>query len=115
MGLCMKTPFGGTLVITNCLQSWIDANIRVKPEAGSGLVQATPGTQDIDGIYWGGPYAREVWKVPDNCRVEITCDGEGGITIHTCHNLVTWLAGYRLQTFAPGAALPDSSWPQNNW
>src|SRR5262245_19141926 len=107
MGLCIKTPFGGTLLITGCSQAWIDANLRIKPEVGSTLTNAHPGEQDIDGVYWGGQYAREVWKVPDNCRLEITCDGDS-VTFRTCHNLLTLLFGYELKVFAP-RSVPDAS------
>lgn len=115
MGLCIKFLFGGgDLVINNCPQSWIDANIRILSEGGPTLGNAAPGSQGLDAIYWGGQYVREVWKVPDNCRVTLTCDGEGGVTIETCTTMIGIPFGKVLERFAPGAPLPNT-WPANNW
>lgn len=116
MGLCLKFTFGGgVLVINNCSQAWIDANLRILSEDGYILGNAAPGGQSLDAIYWGGDYVREVWKVPDNCRVTITCDGEGGISIDVCESYLGLVFGYKLVVFPPGAALPDRQWPPNNW
>lgn len=116
MGLCIKTPFGGTVKFINCSQECIDSNFRFKDEDTNDLIRGSEsGETDIDAIYWGGGYEREVWKVPDNARVEITCDENCNITaIRVCYNIVTFIAGYKIEKFKPGDALPGG-WPENNW
>ena len=133
--ICLKDFLGGVLVIDkDCPQPWIDANLRILPEDPPGtlgghaphtLDRAAHGWQPVDAIYWGGQYAREVWKVPNSCQVTITCDGEGGVSIETCTNFLCWALSYvwnplwRLHVYPAGVPLP-SNWnvppnTPNNW
>ena len=118
MGLCIKTPIAGTVKFINCTQECIDNNFRFKPEDGPGLIKGSATDEvDIDGVYWGGKYAREVWKIPSHVRIEITCDEECNVAkIKYCKNIaMEILFNYPVVRFRVGQSLPDATWPANNW
>ena len=122
MGLCIKTPFGGTVVFEGCDQNFIDKNFRLKPEDGSGLRKGKAVSQsNIDAIYFPPGANPSVIRIPDNCRADITCDGKGGHTIAYCCNIassgVGYITGwfiYEPKEYAAEEPLPDASWPKNN-
>ncbi|MFC2119169.1 hypothetical protein ACFLSY_11055 [Bacteroidota bacterium] len=116
MGLCIKTPLGGTVKFINCSQECVDNNFRfLDPDKPTIIKGSASSETDIDAIYWGGKYEREVWKVRDNARVEITCDENCVITkIRVCYNIVTRICGIKNIKYKPGDKLPKG-WPPNNW